>query len=97
MKYVDEFRNAELAPRWTDAPQGAFILLTVTRLSRKDSSGCMTGLNLKSLPASSGCHSVAKINCRRLDLPDRSRQRCSSREAAKRCCSSSGRLTKSLT
>ena len=24
------FRNAELAPRWTDAPQGAFILLTVT-------------------------------------------------------------------
>ena len=24
------FRNAELAPRWTDSPHGAFILLTVT-------------------------------------------------------------------
>ena len=24
------FRNAELAPRWTDEPHGAFILLTVT-------------------------------------------------------------------
>jgi hypothetical protein len=23
-------RNAELAPTWTDSPQGAFILLTVT-------------------------------------------------------------------
>src|ERR1700730_16584822 len=50
------FRNAELAPRWTDEPHGAFILLTVTSWLRNGSSGCITGLNSKSLPSFSGCH-----------------------------------------
>ena len=48
-------RNAELAPRWTEAPHGARILLTVTSWSRNGSSGCMTGLNSKPVPTSVGC------------------------------------------
>src|SRR5262247_2647354 len=43
----EPFRNDELAPRCTDEPHGARILLTVTSWSRNGSSGCMTGLNAK--------------------------------------------------
>src|SRR5579871_1546783 len=50
------FRNAELAPRCTDEPHGAFILLTVTSWSRNGSSGSITGLNSKPVPSFSGCH-----------------------------------------
>jgi hypothetical protein len=50
------FRNAALAPRWTDSPHGAFMPLTVTSCSRNPSRGCMTVLNSKLLPTTSGCH-----------------------------------------
>ena len=55
------FSHAALAPMCTPPmsglPSGAFIPLMVTRWLRYGSSGCMIGLNSKSLPVVSGCHS----------------------------------------
>jgi hypothetical protein len=54
------FNHAALAPMCTPPlsglPSGAFIPLSVTRWLRYASSGCITGLNSKALPAASGCH-----------------------------------------
>ena len=68
-------RNAELAPRWTDSPHGAFILLTVTSWSRNGSSGCITGLNSKSAPTVVGCHVSGIHAVRHVDGAEAERRR----------------------
>src|SRR6185295_18717043 len=65
------FRNAVLAPTCTDSPQGAVMLLIVTRCDRCFSIGCMTGLNVKPEPAASGCQVSGNIPQGRYTVPNR--------------------------